>query len=145
MVMGHTNLATVPVRMVTHPSTNQASDCLTLMINHEVLTPSYQVAPVIDICRLIQVHTYIHTYIHLLAQICTIKDWPWAYSDMLEYHRDENPPQLHQRSRCLDLEYVSITFILKFNSGIIKICVHTKVSFQGHHFKSYCIIQTNRH
>ena len=40
MVMDHTNLATAPVNMGTHPSTNCPHDCLTLVINHEMLTPS---------------------------------------------------------------------------------------------------------
>ena len=40
-VMDHTDLPMTPVRMVTHPSTNQAHGCLTPVINHEMLTPSY--------------------------------------------------------------------------------------------------------
>ena len=42
MVMGHTKSAAAPVRMVTHPSTNWSHDCLISVINHEMLTPSYQ-------------------------------------------------------------------------------------------------------
>ena len=40
MVMGHTN--SVLVTIVTHPGTNQAHDCLTLVINREMLAPIYR-------------------------------------------------------------------------------------------------------
>ena len=42
MLMGHPNFATAPVRTVTNPSTNWASDCLTSVINHKIFTPSYR-------------------------------------------------------------------------------------------------------
>ena len=41
MIMGHADLALAPVGTVTHPSINQAYDCLTSVINHEMLGPSY--------------------------------------------------------------------------------------------------------
>ena len=41
MVMGHTDLAMTLVRMVTHLSINLACDCLTSVVNHETLIPSY--------------------------------------------------------------------------------------------------------
>ena len=40
--MGHNDLAMAPVRIVIHPSRNQAQDTFTSGINHEMLTPSYQ-------------------------------------------------------------------------------------------------------
>ena len=42
MVTDHTHLAMEPVRTVTHPSTNWALGCLTLVKNTKILTPSYQ-------------------------------------------------------------------------------------------------------
>ena len=39
------HLGIAPVRMVTHPSTNQAHDCLTLVIYHGMPTPSCQGSP----------------------------------------------------------------------------------------------------
>ena len=41
MVTDYTDLAMAPVRMFTHPSTNQAHGSLTLVINYKMLTPSY--------------------------------------------------------------------------------------------------------
>ena len=42
MVTDYTDLAMAPVRTVTHPSTCQVCNCSTSVINHEILTPSYQ-------------------------------------------------------------------------------------------------------
>ena len=42
MVMGHTYSAAAPVKMVTNLSTNWDHDCLTSVINHEMLAPIYQ-------------------------------------------------------------------------------------------------------
>ena len=42
MVTDHTDLAMAPVRMVTHPCTNWTHGCLTSVINHETIKPSYQ-------------------------------------------------------------------------------------------------------
>ena len=36
------HMAMAVVRMVTHPSINLVHDYLTLVVNHEMLTPSYQ-------------------------------------------------------------------------------------------------------
>ena len=41
MITDHTDLAMVPVRMVTHSHTNQAHVYLTLVTSHKMLTPSY--------------------------------------------------------------------------------------------------------
>ena len=58
MVRDHMDLAMAPVRMVTHPSTNWIHGCLTSVINHEMLTPSYQ--------------AYIAFDIHLLPHIISL-------------------------------------------------------------------------
>ena len=42
MLTDYTDLAVVQVRMVTHPSTNWAHGYLASVINHVMLTPSYQ-------------------------------------------------------------------------------------------------------
>ena len=44
MVRDHTDIAMAPVRIVTHPSSIQAHGCLNPVINHETLTPIYQVS-----------------------------------------------------------------------------------------------------
>ena len=41
MARSWVTLSKALVRMVTHPSTNQACDCLAMVINHEMLAPSY--------------------------------------------------------------------------------------------------------
>ena len=41
MITDHTDLAMALVRMVTHPSIIWAHGCLTSVVNHEMLAPSY--------------------------------------------------------------------------------------------------------
>ena len=62
IVMGHTDLAVAPVKKVTHQSINWAHDCLTSLINHEMLTPSLSWQNNLGLC--IYQREYKEIYIH---------------------------------------------------------------------------------